>query len=1230
MRKLQILCGLFLSMSIIGAKTDAQEVSSRPLLAAKSNLPAKAGFTTVSAQESGLDFQNLLKKENIRNYLDKGAGGCVGDFDSDGLPDLYLISQDGPNRLMRQTTAWQFEDITNAAGDLSGDEAMGTGATAIDIDNDGDLDIYLCNQGSPNMLFLNQGNGSFIESAKEWGLDYSGGSVMASFCDYDRDGDLDCYLLTYRIFELAEDFPDLKVRYLDGDTPSVHPDMLEEYEFIEGRLHELGRRDLLLRNTGDGRFENVTGGSGISTKPNHGLSAVWWDHNNDNWPDLYVANDFKGPDHLWQNNGDGTFTDVLPEMVTYTSWFSMGSDFADINRDGWFDYATADMSAMNHYRQKMEMGEMGRSAWFLNWAEPRQFMRNTVFVNTGSGRFLEAGFQSNLESTGWTWATRFADLDCDGWEDAIFTNGIARDVNNSDYIVELNKIRGEGKADELIEKMKTYDKAGDDHNKVFRNRGDLTFEDVSEAWGYNDLTASFGLILADLDRDGDLDAVTNNMNQPAGIYRNDTTSGNRVLIELRGIQSNSFGVGSRLRLHSASGSQTRLLSLARGYQSGSEPILHFGLGEDEVIDQLEIDWPSGAKQVISGLAVNQHHVITEPDQATLPAPAQGKAIRRNTLFSSDTIPGFKFEHEEDSFDDYEEQPLLPWGLSRLGPGIAFGDADADGDEDLWIGGATGQNGRIIERNETGGWTSIPWGPWEADSDSEDMGALFFDPDKDGDLDLYVASGGNQETSDDSQPVLEDRLYLNIESTDDDKTARGFAKADPDPNPENRAWESSGVVAAADYDKDGDIDIFVGSRTVAGKIHEMPRHRFLRNEGDRIADVIDEVSPALRDCGMVTGALFSDVDGDGRLDLLVTTAWGPVRLFKQSESGTLEEATTAAGLSEAHGWWQGIDGGDFDGDGDFDFIVTNLGLNTKYHASAEHPILVYLNDFDGNGTFDLVESEFEGDTLYPMRGRSCSSQAMPFISKKFKTFHDYASAELTSIYTELQLDEARVLKFTHLESSVLLNDGSGTFEIVPLPPLAQIAPGFGVAVEDFDGDGLLDAVLAQNFYSPQPETGRMSGGLSLFLKGNGDGSFDEVWPKDSGIAIHEDAKSLAIGDLNDDGAPDLVIGINNGGVRTLVNQTRGPATRWSRIELSGVPGNPTGIGATLRISTTKGRMLKREIRAGSSYLSQSTPQQFIALARDEYVTQVDVTWPKGTKESYPFTAFSTQLELNESE
>ncbi|MGD9748444.1 MAG: FG-GAP-like repeat-containing protein [Verrucomicrobiales bacterium] len=1208
--------GCILSWMLGASVWGQEEIVSDPLSAVK---PASGkGFVALSGAETGIEFENTLLPEHLKKYLYFGAGGCAGDFDGDGQVDLYLVSEDGKNRLFRQVSPWHFEDVTDRAG-VDGGESWGAGATFVDIDNDGDLDLYVCNMGSPNLLYINKGNGLFVEEAARWGLDYNGATWMASFADYDRDGDLDCYLLTYRLSYIGEGNPKFEVLTVDG-KPAAPPHLKEEFYFIEGRAQEAGRKDLLLRNEGNGSFSDVSEASGIGVDLYHGLSATWWDFDRDGWLDLYVANDFQDPDRLWHNNGDGTFTDVFASRTACTSWFSMGSDYGDLNRDGWLDFFVADMSATTHYRQKMEMGEMGRNGWFLDFAEPRQLMRNMVFINAGGRRFLETGSQSGLESTGWTWAARLADLDCDGWEDAIVSNGMIRDVNNSDHLAELDRLDSEGMTEERERLIREYGKPGFESKKVYRNRGDLTFEDKSTAWNYQTSAASYGLILADFDRDGDLDVVTNDLNQKAEIFRNDLPSGHRMLVKLRGRKSNSRGIGATVRVKSQSGWQTRLLTPAHGYLSADEPALHFGFGDDPVIERLEIDWPSGVHQTLTGLKPGFVHTIIEPDEPASPGPAVPvETPAPPGLFDAGPISGLTFAHVEDTFDDFATQPLLPWKLSRLGPGIAFGDANGDGEEDLWVGGASWQSGRLFLHQAGGEWAAQPWGPWEKHETCEDMGAVFFDPDGDGDLDLYVASGGNRTTILD-RTVLEDRLYINTGKD-------GFAPAIPDADPTKRAFESSGVVAAADFDRDGDVDLFVGSRVTAEHFDQTPRQRLLRNDGEHLEDVTDQMAPGLRDAGRVTGALWSDVDSDGSVDLLVAVAWGPVKLFRQESDGKFVDRTREAGLADAMGWWQGIAGGDLDGDGDMDCVVTNLGRNTKYHGSADHPVSVYLNDFDGDGKCDVVEAEYEGNTLVPMRGRSCSSQAMPFIREKFKTFDAFAKADLGAIYNPRKLEISKVLTLNFVDSVALLNDGTGRFTPVALPTLAQTSPGFGVVVQDFDGDGIPDVVLAQNFYSPQRETGRMCGGLGLFLRGRGNGSFDEVPALASGIWMPGDSKSLAVGDLNDDGAPDLVCAANNGPIVTLVNRSGGQGVRWTTLQLDAGRGNPTGIGSRAIVETDGGRKQTLVVGAGGGYLSQSSSRLLVGLKGTERVAKVVVRWPGGATTEHLVSQQTGRLRIN---
>ena len=1167
-------------------------IESEPLNPISSEVPAKL-FRKMTPEDTGISFKNYLKDENIKKYLYNGAGVTVGDYDNDGLPDIYLVSQDGKNKLFRQRAPWQFEDVTEKAG-VDGGDAWGTGATFVDIDNDGDLDLYVCNFAHPNLLYINQADGTFSEEAAKWKLDYKSPTEMAAFADYDRDGDLDCYLLNYRVFPLHVTHPKITLQTF-SDTQRVHPDQTGETKIINGHMNEAGRKDRLLKNNGDGTFSNASYSSNVGQDANHGLSATWWDYNNDNWPDLYVANDFKNSDHLYRNNGDGTFTDIIKQSMAYTSWFAMGGDFGDINNDGYFDYLVADMSATNHYKEKTMMGAMSKSRWFLESAEPRQYMRNTLQLNAGTGRFMEVGYLSGVASTDWTWSARLVDLDNDGFVDAFFSNGVERNFNDSDTdkrTQEFVKRRDlEGFHRELLALPRQREK-----NRAYRNRGDLTFEETSSTWGLDDGFVTHGAVFSDLDRDGDLDLIINNMNDPVGVYRNDGISGGRILIRLKGKQSNSSGVGSRITAVTQEETQSRLLSLARGYLSADEPLIHFGFGTEAVIQRLIVEWPSGAMEEFKDLPTGRFYTITEPEGKF--TPEKPKKEKKSGQFAEIAKEmGLRHRHQENEFDDYKIQELLPFKMSRLGPGMAWSDVDGDGLQDLFVGGAVHQSGTLFFQQEDGEFEREDQCPWEEDAESEDLGALWFDSDGDSDLDLYVVSGGYEYDQGDGK--LQDRLYIN-------EGNRNFKKAPTGVLPEIKT--SGSVVVGSDFDRDGDVDLFVGSRLISGKYPLSPKHSLLINSVGKFKNEVETIAPDLVQCGNVTSAVWSDIDNDHWMDLIVTTEWGPVRVFRNQE-GKLAEATDLSGLANYLGFWNGIAAGDIDNDGDMDFVATNLGLNSKYHPTSEKPLHLYASDFDENGEFDLVEAKWEDETLYPVRGKSCSADAMPFVGEKFGTYNDFALASLEEIYTSSALEGSTEFTVNYLESSVFINDGSGKFAVHALPKLAQVAPGFGVVFEDLTGDGKLDIVLAQNFYSPQPETGRMSGGLSLLLEGKGDGTFKPIWPKESGIIVPEDAKSLAVVDVDGDRIKDLVFGINNGYLKVYRNSMP-KSVHAVTLSLSGRQGNPQAFGARVILSTSKERVFHREVYGGSGYLSQSSSTIQLFFEESEFLTSVEVFWPDG--------------------
>jgi hypothetical protein len=1163
-------------------------------------------FVRLDPQACGLAFTNVLKKPNVIPYVYSGAGVAVGDYDRDGLPDVYLVCQDGPNRLFRQTAPLRFQDVTDAAGGLGGGDAWGSAAAFADVDGDQDLDLYVCNTESPNLLYQNQGDGTFRECGGPFGLAITAASTGAAFADYDNDGDLDLFLLTNRVFgpklpqELVDEvelpaaivktraqlFPPYPRFPRRGGKPVVPAGYEDFLAVIDDQIFAAGQADRLLRNDGYALWHDVTAAAGI-TGHGQGLSACWWDCDGDGLLDLWVANDLQSADQLWKNRGDGTFEDIAARALPHTAFFGMGSDFGDLDNDGRFDFCVADMSSTTHYMGKMLMGSMGDQRWFLMNAWPQQYMRNAVYLNSGTERFLEVAHLTGLASTDWTWTVRFADLDDDGWLDLYATNGIPIFEDNPDLGAEFRRLWQAGRRKEALEIARNLPRI-DEKNVARRNTGGLRFEDVGAAWGLDELGVSHGAVVTDLDRDGDLDVVVNNLNAPASVYENRGAGAHRVLVELRGVRSNKAGIGSRITVTAGGITQTRLVVTTRGYMSAGEAIEHFGLGAAATIDRLAVRWPSGAEQVFTALAADRHYTIREGATAAaappaLPAPPEWFA-RRDLIAA---------RHQELPFDDYAVQPLLPHRLSRLGPGIACGDVDADGREDVFVGGAAGQAGSLWLGRARGGFERAD-GPWAGDRACEDLGAVFVDHDGDGDLDLFVASGGIE--AGERTELLRPRLYEN--------DGRGrFAKAAEDRLPDLRI--SSSCVAAADFDRDGDVDLFVGGRTIAGRFPEAPPSVLLRNDGGRFAEATAELAPQLAQAGMVSGAAWSDLDGDGWLDLAVAAQWQPVRVHRNDAGKALRDATAGAGLGELLGQWNGIAAGDLDGDGDQDLVVTNLGLNTKYKASAAQPQRLFAADFDGNGKFDVVEANQQGEAMLPVRGRSCSSEAMPFLAQRFPTWDAFARASLPEIYGQQQLGASLQLEANELRNLVFENR-NGKFVPHALPRLAQGSCGYGIGIADFDGDGVLDIALAQNSYSPEPETGRNAGGLGLVLAGRGAMEFAALPAHRSGVVMPEDGKALCVVDLDGDAAPDLLCSTNDGPVRTFV--ARGGEPRLA-VRLVGPPGNPTAIGARLELVGPDGARQVRELAAGSGYLAQSAPAAFFGKVAAG--SRLVVRWPDGS-------------------
>lgn len=1121
--------------------------ASLPLIA--EDKPAAAGntsFARLGPAETGVDMINTMDVNHPLSYLYHSGMTCGGvvveDLNGDGFPDLVFGGGRDRSRIYLHSGKAgeiKFTDVTQQSGFASGGskDDWVAGVAAGDVNGDGRTDLYVCRYMQPNQLWLNatgaDGVLKYTPAPDAGGLGKVDCSHSAAFADYDGDGDLDLYLLTNRIEDPAGTRQDIKeiTEPGEGGVPVVKKKFekfysMWRYDFDNWGTEATGTPDVLYRNDctdGVVKFTDVSSEAGIEGRGD-GLSVTWWDYNRDGWPDIYVGNDFISPDKLYRNNGNGTFTDVTAAAAPHTPWFSMGCDFGDVNNDLQPDLLVADMSATSHFKSKTTMGVMGgldaKRAYF---ASPQQQMQNTLLIGTGTPRFSEGARLYGVSSTDWTWAVKFADFDHDGWQDVYFTNGISRHMNDSDIKVTQDMLIGRHMFD--------FWKEGDmrkEKNRAYRNTGHAKFEEVSDAWGIGHDGVSYGSSYADLDRDGDLDLVTVNLEEPNAIWRNDTKGGHWIVVQLAGAKGNPHAIGAEVVVKTKSGAQLRYLSPQTGYHSYNEPVIHFGLGPDAEIDEMIIRWPGKERgeQVLKGVKANQRLKVERP---AAPGPRTPEVKPAPLFKESERLAVLKYK-DTGWDDDFQRHTLLPHSYSQLGPCMAWGDVNGDGHADVFYGGSAGEMAQLRLADGKGSYSAKWTEDFRADKDCEDSGAVFLDVDGDKDLDICVVSGSNEFLPDAKEQRA--RLYLN-----DGKGAFTAAKGFPD----IRVF--AGCVAAGDFDKDGLPDLFIGARCKAQDWPRSDRSRLLRNASTKGSVKFEEVGgtvEGLPAAGLVSGAAWADINGDTWPDLIASCEWGPVKLFV-NQKGTLKESTAAAGLAEVVGWWNCVTPADVNGDGKVDLLAGNVGLNTKYKTpDREHPMLTYYGVFDDSGKCQVVEVKREknelGDVLYPERGRSCSSTAMPFIKSKFPTFKTFAKASLTDVYTEDKLKAAERYEANEFRSGVWMNDGSGRFTWAPFERAAQNAPVFGIAAADFTGDGSVDLFLAQNWvYGPQIETPRYDNGVGLLLKNDGKGGFSTVASLESGIVIPGCMKSVAVQDVNGDGKADLVVGRNSAPAVVLERQ-----------------------------------------------------------------------------------------------
>jgi Mor family transcriptional regulator len=1138
-------------------------------------------FENISSSHSGITFNNKIVENDSINPLDvvniyNGGGVGIGDFNNDGLQDIYFGGNMVPGKLYLNKGNFKFEDITDESG-VAGLGRWERGISVIDINNDGLMDIYICNTITKdslqrrNILYVNQGidkNGvpHFKDMAAEYGLDIHVQSTMASFFDYDNDGDLDMYLTVNEAF--------------NGNNPSVFLDR-NDHKILYPSIGRLYRNDMdpILKHP---VFHDVSEQAGIKFE-GYGHAASICDINNDGWKDIYISDDFLSNDILYINNHDGTFTNRVTEYFKHTSFNSMGQDIADINNDGLPDVVELDMNPEDNYRKKMMMASNSYLTFqnFDKFSYQYQYVRNTLQLNQGPSVeendsigppvFSDIGFMSGISQTDWSWCPLLVDFDNDGYRDLIVTNGFPRDVSDHDFMAYRQQSNGLTTKKNLLDQIPQVKI----HNYAFRNQGDLTFKDVTDNWGLDVPTFSNGAAYADFDNDGAIDMVINNINDKALLYRNtsrdkDTANAHFLQIKFKGDKWNINGIGVFATVYY---NHNKLQAFEnnpyRGYISTVENIAHFGLGKITMADSVVVRWYNGKEQTIKSVKTNQVLTVNIAN-ANEPYSCSQKAVDSFALFSNVTnSDGITYRHRDFDFIDFNIQSLLPHKFTEYCPAVAAGDVDGNGLDDMVVGGNSFNPAQLLLQQSGGKFIQKDLYPGKVNltDNYKDEGTLIFDANGDGKPDIYISSGGYQNER--GSNYYQDRLYIN--------DGKGGFKLDSLALPQNHT--SKLCVRAFDYNHDGKLDLFVSGRVDPWNYPKPVSSFIFRNDSEngiaKFTDVTNEIAPDLKNIGLVCDALFTDFDNDGQTDLILAGEWMPVTFLKNI-NGKFKKVNT--GVDDKLGWWNTIAAGDFRHTGRMDYLVGNLGLNTIFNASDSMPVYITAGDYDKNGTYDAFTSLYLPDKNgvmkeFPLFSRDDMLKQLISLKKKYPDYKSYATATMQDVLSPEQIKNSQRLKANYLQSAFLRNDGNGKFTIIPLPKQAQVSILNGMVVDDFDGDGNLDVAISGNDYGTEVSQGRYDAFNGLVLRGDGKGNFKPMSILNSGIYIPENGKAL------------VKLLVDKGDLIIAASQNKGPLKVFKlRRKVQHISILPNDINAVIKYKN--GTIQKEEFYYGSSFLSQS--------------------------------------------